>query len=201
MTADLGQRKDISKTNLALATRLREEVARWKETVVVELGKDTRAFVIGHPDFEWTQIPARDATAHGGLKRSNRFPNCSYFTNWTKLDDQLIWPAEVGADGRFEVALHYAVPKGSEGAVLELSHNGNKLRHTIEHPHEAPARGQKHDRAPRAESYVKDFKSVNMGEIILQKGKGELTLRALEIPGKEALEFRLLMLRRVGTSR
>ena len=32
MTADLGQRKDISKTNLALATRLREEVARWKET-------------------------------------------------------------------------------------------------------------------------------------------------------------------------
>jgi hypothetical protein len=40
-----------------------------------------------------------------------------------------------------------------------------------------------------------------MGEIVLQKGKGELTLRALEIPGKEALEFRLLMLRRVGTSR
>jgi hypothetical protein len=36
-----------------------------------------------------------------------------------------------------------------------------------------------------------------MGEIVLQKGKGELTLRALKIPGQEALEFRLLMLRRL----
>jgi len=197
MTADPGQRTDISKTKPEIAGRLREQVARWKKTVMSELGEDTRPFIIGHPDFQWTQIPARDATAHGGLKRSNRFPNCSYFTNWTKLDDQLIWPAEVGADGRFEVTLHYAVPKGSEGAVLELSHNGNKLRHTIEHPHEAPARGQKHDRVPRAESYVKDFKSVNMGEIVLQKGNGELTLRALKIPGQEALEFRLLMLRRL----
>ncbi len=73
-----------------------------------------------------------------------------------------------------------------------------KLRHTIARPHEAPVSGQEHDRVPHAESYVKDLKSVNMGEIVLQKGKGELTLRALEIPSKEALKFRLLMLRRVG---
>ena len=40
-----------------------------------------------------------------------------------------------------------------------------------------------------------------MGVLELKKGKGELTLRALKIPGQEALEFRLLMLRRVGASR
>jgi arylsulfatase A-like enzyme len=197
MAADPGQRTDISKTNPALATRLREQVARWKKTVAVELGEDTRPFIIAHPDFEWTQIPARDATGHGGLKRSNRFPNCTYFTNWTKLDDKLTWPAEVGAAGRYEVTLHYAVPKGSEGAVLELSHNGSRLRHTLAHSHEAPARGQENDRVLRAESYVKNFKAVKMGEIALKKGKGDLTLRALKIPGQEALEFRLLMLRRV----
>ena len=44
---------------------------------------------------------------------------------------------------------------------------------------------------------MKDFKAVNMGVIELKKGKGELKLRSLEIPGKEALEFRLLMLRRM----
>jgi hypothetical protein len=36
-----------------------------------------------------------------------------------------------------------------------------------------------------------------MGVIELKKGKGELKLRSLEIPGQEALEFRLLMLRRM----
>jgi len=200
MTVDPGQRKDISEAKPEIVGRLREQVARWKKTVLVELGEDTRPFIIGHPDFQWTQIPARDATAHGGLKRSNRFPNCSYFTNWKKPGDKLTWNVEVGATGHFAVELQFAVPVGSEGALLELSHNGNRLRYTIEQPHEVPARGMENDRAPRKNSYVKDFKSVNMGTLLLEKGKGELTLRALKIPGKEALEFRLLMLKRLGDS-
>ena len=57
---------------------------------------------------------------------------------------------------------------------------------------------RENDRVLRKESYVKDFKAVKMGIIALKKGKGELTLRALKIPGKEALEFRLLMLKRVN---
>ena len=197
MAADPGQRTDISKTKPDTTGILHEQVIRWKKTVMVELGEDTRPFIIGHPDFKWTQIPARDATAHGGLKRSNRFPNCSYFTNWTKLDDKLTWQVEAGAAGRYAVELHYAVRKGSEGAVLELSFNGKRLRHTITQPHEVPTRGQENDRVPRAESFVKDFKAVDIGVIMLSKGKGELMLRALEIPGQEVLEFRLLMLRRV----
>jgi arylsulfatase A-like enzyme len=198
MTADPGQQTDISKAKPDTAEFLGKQVERWKRNVMSELGEDTRPFVVGHPDFAWTQIPARDAHAHGGLKRSNRFPNCSYFTNWTKLDDKLTWEADVGASGRYEVTLHYAVPKGSEGAVLELSFNGQRLRHTIAQPHEVPVRGQEHDRVPRRESYVKNFKAVNMGVIELKKGRGDLALRALKIPGKEALEFRLLMLRRIG---
>ena len=197
MTVDPGQRVDISKTKSDSASSLREQVARWKATVLAEWKQEKRPFIIANSDFEWTQVPARDATAHGGLKRSNRFPNCSYFTNWTRLDDNLTWQVEVGVNGRYEVTLHYAVPKGSEGAVLELSLNLQRLRYTIAQPHEVSARGQEHDRVPRRESYVKDFKAVNMGVIQLKKGKGELKLRSLEIPGKEALEFRLLMLRRM----
>ena len=197
MTVDPGQRVDISKTKSESASFLREQVARWKATVLAELKQEKRPFTIGHPDFEWTQIPARDATAHGGLKRSNRFPNCSYFTNWTKLDDKLTWNVEVGATGRYAVELHYAVLEGNQGAVLELDLNGMRLRYTISQPHEVLARGMENDRSPRNNSYVKDFKPVNMGVIELKKGKGELTLRALKIPGQEALEFRLLM-RRAG---
>ena len=43
----------------------------------------------------------------------------------------------------------------------------------------------------------KDFKAINMGVMEMKTGNGELTLRALKIPGQEALEFRLLMLLRV----
>lgn len=197
MVADPGQRKDISKEQPRIAARLLGEVGHWKKTVLSELGEDNRPFVIAHPDYEWTQIPARDGIAHGGIKRSNKFPNCSYFFNWTSTDDQITWPAEVGASGQYEVTLHYAVPKGDEGALLELSHNGQRLRHRIAQPHEVPARGQENDRVKRMESYVKDFKAVKMGVLDLKKGKGDLTLQTLKIPGNTALEFRLLMLRRV----
>ena len=197
MVADPGQRRDISGAKPEVAGRLREQVARWRATVLAEMGEGKRPFVMAHPDFAWTQIPARDATAHGGIKRSNKFPNCSYFTDWTKTDDKLTWPAEVAAAGRYEVTLHYAVPRGDEGAVLELSHNRSRLRFTLAEPHEVPARGHENDRVKRMESYVKDFRAVKMGVIALEKGKGELTLRAVKIPGKTALEFRLLMLRRI----
>jgi hypothetical protein len=36
-----------------------------------------------------------------------------------------------------------------------------------------------------------------MGVLDLKKGRGELTLHATSIPGREAMEFRLLMFRRL----
>ena len=211
MAEDPGQRTDISQNQPDMVEHLRAEVAHWRKTVLSELGEDTRSFAIAHPDSKWTQIPARDGKAHGGIKRSNKFPNCSYFYNWTKLDDKITWPVEVGASGLYEVTIHYAVPKGDEGARIRLSYSmpditpegkrgswssGNVF--LIDKAHDVPARGQENDRVQRRESYVKDFKPLKMGTINLKKGKGELTLQATEIPGKTALEFRLLMLRRLG---
>ena len=60
-----------------------------------------------------------------------------------------------------------------------------------------PATGAEHDRVPRQESYVKAFRPVSLGIIDLPAAKGTLTLRATQIPGPEALEFRLLTLRRL----
>ena len=197
MIADPGQSKDISTKNPKIAGSLRQAVVDWQDGVLSELKRGGRPFMIAHPDYAWTQIPARDATAHGDIKRSNRFPNCSYFTHWTKLKDKLTWETEVGASGPHEVILHYAVSKADVGAIIELSHNSSRLRATITQPNEVPVRGKENDRVLRQESYVKDFKPMRMGVIELKKGQGELTLRALKIPGSQALEFRLLMLRRV----
>ena len=211
MVTDPGQHKDITNAKPKVAARLRREVEQWKQSVLAELGEDTRPFVIAHPDYEWTQIPARDGTAHGGIKRSNKFPNCSYFYNWTKLDDKITWPVEVGASGIYEVTIHYAVPEDDKGAHVHLSYDmpnailpngkmgswssGNVF--IIDEAHEVLEHGQENDRVKRLESYVKDFKPQKLGMIKLKKGKGILSLQATEIPGKTVMEFRLLMLRRV----
>lgn len=57
--------------------------------------------------------------------------------------------------------------------------------------------GDNHDRVPRKESYVKDFRPMKLGVIHLEKGAGTLTLRALKIPVRQVMDFRQLTLKRV----
>ena len=197
MTNDPGQIADISALRPKIRNQLLEEVSHWKETVLPELGKDERSFVIGHPNYRWTQVPARDGVSHGAIKRSGRFPNCSYYENWKTTEDKITWNCEVGASGTYEVSIHYTLKKGDEGTVVQLSHNNASIEHKFTESHEVPSRGQENDRVKRRESYVKDFKEIKIGKINLTKGKGELTLKALEIPGEESIEFRLMMLEKV----
>ena len=197
MTNDPGQLADISALRPKIRNQLLEEVSNWKKTVLPELGEDERSFVIGHPNYRWTQVPARDGVSHGAIKRSGRFPNCSYYENWKTTEDKITWNCEVGATGTYEVSIHYALKKGDEGTVVQLSHNNASIEHKFTESHEVPSRGQENDRVERRESYVKDFKEIKIGKINLTKGKGELTLKALEIPGEESIEFRLLMLEKV----
>ena len=197
MTNDPGQLADISALRPKIRNQLLDEVSNWKKTVLPELDNDKRSFVIGHPNYRWTQVPARDGVSHGAIKRSGRFPNCSYYENWKTTEDKITWNCEVGATGTYEVSIHYALKKGDEGTVIQLSHNNARIEHKFTESHEVPSRGQENDRVKRRESYIKDFKEIKIGKINLTKGKGELTLKALEIPGEESIEFRLLMLEKV----
>lgn len=198
LESDPGQRTDLSGKMPELAQRLRKAVVDWRAELLPGFGEDDRPFVIGHPGAEYTQVPARDGTAHGNIRRSNKFPNCSFFHSWASTDDYISWKAEVVESGTFEVDLHYTCPPEAVGTVLELSFRGKALRKTITETHDPPLRGASEDRVERMESYVKDFKAVPMGKIRLEKGPGELELRAVEVPGGRAIDFRLLMLRRVG---
>lgn len=194
---DPGQRKDIAAEKPDVAKRLQTAIDRFKKNAMKGYGEDNRPFVIAHPDYKYTQIPARDGIAHGEIQRSNRYPNCSYFLNWVNEEDVITWTAEVGESGRYQVDIEYACPKGDIGSTIELSFNDSKLKGKITEAHDPPIRGGENDRDPRQESYVKDFKTMNLGVIDLKKGKGELTLKALEMAGSQVMEFRLIMLTRV----
>ena len=196
MVKDPGQYTDVSKQQPEISTRLQKAVATWKEEVLSDTKQDKRPFLIGHADSKYTQIPARDGIAQGDIKRSNRFPNNSYFTNWKNIEDKITWNAEVAASGTYEVEIHYSCPKADVGSTIELSFNESRVRGKITTAHDPPVRGGEHDRVNRQESYVKDFKAMKLGTLQLPKGKGELTLSALDMPGKQVMDFRLIMFTR-----
>ncbi|WP_229360730.1 sulfatase-like hydrolase/transferase [Fuerstiella marisgermanici] len=193
--ADGGQTKNVSSQHPTTAAQLKTAIKDYRANVLAGYDDDQRPFVIAHPDYPVTQIPARDGKAHGGIKRSNRFPNSSFFTNWTNTDDSITWDAEVLADGNYEVEIYYTCPAGDEGSEIELSFNDSKLRGTVAKAHPSKLVGAAEDRVERAESYEQNWTSIKLGKIAFDAGQGTLTLKAVKVPGKTVMDFRLLMLR------
>ncbi|MXZ39654.1 MAG: arylsulfatase [Holophagales bacterium] len=198
MAADAGQQTDVALQHPDAVARLTETRAAFISEVLPELpDQDDRPFPIGHPEHESTHLPARDGTAHGAIERSSRHPNDSYFTNWTRPEDAIAWDVEVLSGGRFEVVLYTTFAEDDAGALVELRLGRQAVSGRIDQSHDPPLVGMDDDRVQRIESYVKDFRPTVLGEIDLQPGRGTLFLRAPEIPGKQAMDFRLLVLRRL----
>jgi len=197
---DPGQRTEVTADfpRVAEGLRKRQKAFRAKH---IKAPDDQRPFVIGHASMANTQIPARDGTAHGGIKRSNKFPNCSFFTDWTTTEDKVTWSAEVGEAADYDVDLYYTCPAADVGSTVELrfvsaSGDVSSIKAVIKDAHDPPLRGADEDRSPRVESLVKEFKVLNMGRMTLPSGPGVLTLQATDVPGSRVMDFRLLMLRR-----
>jgi hypothetical protein len=176
-----------------------EKVAEdYRQQIEAELPKvDPRPFFLGHPALKYTQIPARDGKEHGNIKRSNRFPNCSFFTNWTSLDDSLSWQVEVPEAGTFKVSLYYTCPEIDVGSTIQLRVGESRLQSKITEAFDPPLQGMDEDLTPRMESYVKDWKEMNMGTFDLTEGTFNMSLKALDMPGKSVMDFRLFLFERL----
>jgi hypothetical protein len=195
---DRGQNTDISARYPQVKDSLVRAKTEWLEEVEPPTAEtDDRPFTLGHPSYMFTQLPARDGKAHGNIERSNRYPNNSFFKNWKSVNDSITWDVEVLADGHFDVELYYTASEENLGSIVELSLGKSKIAKKISAAHDLPLKGMENDRVPRQESYVKDFKPIDLGTMVLKKGEGTMTLKALKIPGEEAIDFRLLLFRRV----
>ncbi len=195
MARDPGQARDVSGEQPEVAARLAAAVGRWKEELLPGLRDDRRPFPVGYREFPITWLPARDGKPHGNVRRSSGAPNCSFFTHWTSPDDRITWDVEVATTGRYEAVLYYTCAAEDVGSIVEMSFNGSLLRGTVAESHDPPLYGAEHDRVPRVgESYMKDFKPLRLGVVALERGRGPLTLRAVEVPGKRVIDLRSVAL-------
>ena len=129
------------------------------------------------------------------IKRSNKFPNCSYFTHWVNKQDAITWDVEVKTTGRYAVTVEYACSAADIGSTIQLRAGDSTLSAKLTVPHDPPLRGMENDREPRGESFVKDFKALHLGDMSLPAGRGTLVLEALDKPGETVMEVRTIWLR------
>jgi len=197
ISADPMQDRDVAADHPEAAAKLRKAQQEWAAEMLPLVGKDDRPFPVGYSKS--TLLPARDGVAHGGVKRSNTAPNCSYFTAWTSKEGSMTWDIEVAQAGEYAAEIYYACPKSDVGSTLELSFEGAVAVGRVSEAHDPPLIGKSFDRHDRGgESYWKDFKPMRVGKIRLAKSRGLLRLRATEVPGTQVAEVRYVSLTRLG---
>lgn len=194
MQADPGQRRDVAAEHPDVVAVLRAHAARVAEDVGYGAPQPDRPFTVGHAPR--TSLPARDGIPHGGVTRSSRHPNDSYFTTWTSPDGAVTWDVDVMQAADYEVEALYAVPAGDVGATVRLTFGEASVTTRISEAHDPPIIGPADDRSPRTESPTKDFRRVRLGAVRLQAGRGVLRVTAPAIPGSQAWELAGLELTR-----
>ncbi len=193
MVADPGQRNDISGKYPEQTAALKEAGDTWKRDVYSQRrNQGSRLPPVGGAPV--TLLPADDGRTSGGITRSSRWPNCSYFTNWTKPSDSITWSVDVLTAGEYEVELWYTCPADAVGSTITLQSQSGTVSAKITEPNDPPAIGAAEDRSPRDESFVKDFKPMNMGVLRLDAGTDKLILSASDIPGSSVGEVRYIRL-------
>lgn len=206
MIRDPGQTSPINAKEPERTEQLTKAVAQWKSEVIgneridnrarrLAGGVDPRPFPVGYPEFPITMLPARDGEPIGSVQRSSTAPNCSYFVNWKSLEDQIVYHIDVHTSGKYEVSIDYTCRQEDVGATIEMEFKGAKIVAKINDAWDPPLNTNQ-DTLPRphGESQMKEFRNMKLGEMQLLAGIGNLTLRAIEIPGKQVVDLRRITL-------
>ena len=194
MLNDPGQTKNIAREQSDIAARMTKAVAQWRAEVLPQ-GTDDRPYPVGYAEFPRTPLPARDGVPHGGVKRSAGAPNCSYFVNWTSLDDKMTWDIQVNTTATYDVEILYTCPVADAGSTVELEFNDAKLEGKVVPGWDPPLyTNQDTIQRPAGESQMKEFRPLALGAIRLEKCRGLLTLRARTIPGRSVMDVRQINL-------
>lgn len=202
MVADPAQTTPCNAAHSSMASSLSDAATAWRAHLGLEALKpvkgaalDPRPLPVGYPEFPVTILPARDAEPRGGLQRSAPAPNSSYFTHWRSTDAAAVWHVSVCTAGVYEVTADYTCKAGDEGTVLQVQFAQASLSAKVDRVWDPPLYDNQ-DTLPRskAESQLKAFATLSLGQISLPSGEGELTLRAIDIPGQAAIDLRRLTL-------
>lgn len=181
---------DVAASLRGAAEQYRKEMAECFEQYRV------RPFTVGYGAL--TTLPARDGVAHGNIRRSSKAPNNSFFVDWTSEEDFISWHVDIGATGTYEVVVHYTCPDENTGCRLSLTDGRDaRVESVILEPFDPPLYDKSKERVLGSHYFVKDFKPLRMGTVMLQKGGATLRLSAEDLRGGRAIDVHSIDVNRV----
>ena len=196
MRLDPGQSKNLADSLPELASNFHEEYKAW----ISEMRKDgftIRPTQTGHAKSGKVILPAHEASLQGSITyqaNKNGWAN-DWLVNWASEADTISWEIEVVEEGTYTFSISHCVKEENLGAEVILNIGAQQLVSGIKdafypEPYPSP------DKVIRMqEAYEKDWASLELGELMLEKGVYTLKLSAMNIRS-EACELKDLTISR-----
>ncbi|KAA0992290.1 sulfatase-like hydrolase/transferase [Dyadobacter aurulentus] len=195
LSKDSTQQNDIASKEPELTGTLSAALENWQSEMSKSI--DTARWLpVGYRQFPKAVLPSQDAVLHRSknstLSYSASAPNSSWIANWNDLESYVTWNVAVNTSGKYKVNIYYTSPEPGDAFTLTFNQKSisGKIRDVFDPPLiESPDRVKR-----QAESYEKEFKTLEVGEVDLQKGRGVLKLVATDIQGEKFADIRAVEL-------
>ncbi len=193
---DRGQHRNVADQHPDLASKLRAALnAHRLDANKHFVANADRPFTVGYAGS--TTLPARDGVPHGTIKRSSKAPNNSFFKNWTSQDDSITWDIKVGKAGAYRATVFYTCPAANVGGKIRLRWGNSATEATVTETFDPPLWDKSKERVSKSHYFVKDFKPLDLGILILKKGRDQLTLTAPQLVANHGIDVYSIVLNQV----
>ena len=197
---DRGQLRNVADQHPDLASKLRVALnAHRLDANKHFVANADRPFSVGYAGS--TTLPARDGIPHGTITRSSKAPNNSFFKNWTSQDDSITWDIKVGKAGAYRATVFYTCPAANVGGKIRLKWGNSETEATVTEPFDPPLWDKSKERVSKSHYFVKDFKPLDLGILILTKGRDQLTLTAPQLVANHGIDVYSIVLDQVQKER
>ena len=199
MLADPGQTTDVASHHPTVTQHLATAYEAWYRDVTAD-GVAAPPAPVGYPGADVVEIHAEDAKLHDGLKfRLQRGWAHDSVVDWHNTDGYVVWNLNVQRTGRYEVALMYSCPATDVGSTVQIEIGSQRRQtrlataHDPQGPPDQPA-GRRRV-ATSGPVWIKPWAPLTFPPLTLEKGPARLVVRALEIPGTQAMELKAARVR------
>ena len=206
MLGDPSQKNNLAETKPEILGKLRTSYENWFldaasagfDPIPVEIGHRGRDIVTleGHYAYLTPSGKERvDALQHGISYHGRSGWANDWIDNWTKTNVYPLWHIHFVREGDYKIVLEYACAPADLGARLRVEVAGESLDFKVSRPY-VPKVISGHDRISRKEVSERTWGRLEVGTLKLPKGRTRLVVKALEIPGGEALELKAVQFHR-----
>lgn len=189
MFTDPSQKRDIAAKNPEVLEELKKVYENWFLDVTSK-GTDSPPIPIGFQGDDTISVVAPDAILKGKIEFNNKYGwDGGWIENWKEVNDSVVWPVEVYTSGTYDFILRYTCDETNVGTEMQLSVNDKHIKGTILHAFTAELAKLPSVTNILSPLVKESWASLSLGRMKLARGRYDIVLQAVNIPGNIVGEF------------